>query len=64
MLLRQVFKTSEGARKHAAFETNHCGGKFFYYTVRCVGPDNQPDNLEFDVTQYSKYTWRVARKSR
>lgn len=60
----KVFKTAEGARKSASFSTNHCGGRWIYTPVRCIGPANEPDTAEFDPKIFHKYTWRIMRKSR
>jgi hypothetical protein len=62
MIMRQVFKTSEGARKHALFETNHCGNRWLYVPVRCLGAS--PDRAEFDPSKFKHYTWKIERRPR
>jgi hypothetical protein len=62
MLLQQTFKTAEGARKRAAFETNHCNGKYLYVVVRCL--NNLPDCDQFEAKKFNQYTWRIERKVR
>ena len=62
MLLKQEFKTLEGAQKRAAFETAHCGGRWTYSSVRCLGGNR--DLEEFDPNIFPQYTWRLERTDR
>ncbi len=62
MLRKQVFKTLAGAQKRAAFENAHCDGQYLYSVVRCL--EGERDTAEFNVLRFSKYTWRIERKSR
>ena len=64
MILRQVFKTSRGAEKRAAFENSHPHNSyvFHYRVVRYV--DGERDNGEFNVLRYSHYTWRLERAAK
>ena len=56
MLLKQVFKTYEGARKRAAFENAH-RVNFRFFVVRCR--DGKPDGAAFD--RAVKYDYRIER---
>jgi hypothetical protein len=58
MLLKQEFKTHEGAMKRARFENVH-SGTCSYNVVRCV--DGVPDAQPFDRERWAAYTWRLER---
>jgi hypothetical protein len=60
VLLRRKFKTFDGARKRAAFESAHCGDRWVYEPVRCI--DGKPDPQPFDVNKLRRYTWRLNRR--
>jgi hypothetical protein len=63
MLLRQEFKTGEGARKRAAFENAHSpGNKYWFRPVRCL--DGVVDATDFDPAKFTRYTWRLERIKR
>ena len=58
MLLKQTFKTSEGASKRARFENAHCGGRYWYSTVRMF-------NGKRDLEQFSRertYTYQLNKE--
>lgn len=61
MILAQVFKTGEGARKRAAFETAHSKT----HTFRAVRfHDGQLDSQPFQAAEIGAYTWRVEKTKR
>jgi len=62
MILKQVFKTAEGARKRAAFENAHCNGKYLYTTVRFF--NGKPDTDPIVGYRWRDYTWKLKRKTR
>jgi hypothetical protein len=65
MILAQVFKTSEGARKRAAFENAHRtpGNRNMRYgVVRFFR--NQLDREALQESRYPDYTWRIEKKRR
>lgn len=58
MLLKQEFKTFDGAQRRAAFENAH--SKLSRFTVvRCV--NGVPDTDPHDASKYKKYTWRLLK---
>lgn len=71
-LLAQVFKTSEGANKRAAFENAHhparrmSDGKqaYIFKVERWV--DGQPDDgpVNGQLWHQKRYTWRIRREAR
>jgi hypothetical protein len=63
MLLKQQFKTWEGARKRAAFENAHCERRFTFLVVRCVNGEPDPNNFEPIIMDMGRYTWRLAKWS-
>jgi hypothetical protein len=62
MLLKQQFKTMEGARKRAAFENAHCDRRFIFTPVRCV--NGAPDPNPFEGNLMGLYTWRLKKEMR
>jgi len=62
MILKQVFKTAEGARKRAALENARCNGKYIFTPVRFFN-DLRDIDLFVDY-RWSKYTWRLKRKTK
>ena len=59
MILKQIFKTFEGARKRAMFENAHCNGKYHYRVIRFF--EGKPDTDPVTGTRWKKYTWRLER---
>ena len=62
MLLKQQFKTLEGAQKRCRFENAHCDGKYTFKTVRCVNGEYDPH--PFGAHDMHKYTWRLEKTKR
>jgi hypothetical protein len=61
MILRQEFKTGEGARKRATFENAH--SRTHTYTVIRY-KDGLIDLAAFDRDSHKDYTWRVQKLKR
>lgn len=64
MMLKQVFRTQQGAMRRAMFETAHCDARYRYDAVRFL--DGERDMGVFDEANYqqARYTWRLERTSR
>ena len=62
MLLKQEFKTLEGAAKRARFENAH-SAKHWFRVVRCR-TDGNPDPYPYDHTGTIKYVWRLSKERR
>lgn len=58
MILKQVFKTSEGARKRCAFENRH-SADYTYEPVRMY--KGLIDSEEFKRERFADYTWKINR---
>jgi hypothetical protein len=69
MLLAQIFKTSEGARKRAAFENAHLSNRaqasrLAYFVVRFL--DGKRDYAPYSPAASSsgRYHWQLERRKR
>ena len=58
MLLKQIFRTYEGALKRATFENAH-STKWAYRVLRFY--NNKLDTEPFHVSKWGAYTWCVER---
>jgi hypothetical protein len=61
MILSQIFKTAEGARKRALFENAH-SKSHKYSPVRFYR--GKIDLEEFKRERFSDYTWRLRKEPR
>lgn len=65
MLLKQRFKTWEGAHKRAAFENAHCDKRYHFFSVIC-NENGEPIDHRFPhhYDPSRKYTWRLEKRKR
>jgi len=63
MILRQVFKTHDGALRRATFENVHCHGKYTFVVVRFLNGSLKQDFEPFSENRYrnGQYHWRIER---
>lgn len=63
MLLKQQFKTLEGASKRAAFENAHCQNRYRFTIVWCRnGVPNKKE--EWTRDNHTEFTWQLEKVRR
>jgi hypothetical protein len=63
MLLKQQFKTLNGALKRAAFEHAHLNGYYECRAVRCLDGEPDPNDMDASIPR-TRYTWRIKKSPR
>lgn len=61
MILKQIFRTYEGARKRTNFENAHSDTHVFFM-VRFL--NDKEDLNAFDSTLFKNYTWRIRKEKK